>query len=97
MGGVRWGCKALGDELAKSSPQFAPALARGLATLGKRQELVNLAKSVSRAVVKSRQTSAVSMMPSGLTAHLREGEFVDLLAYLASLGKTAEKKSGRFR
>jgi hypothetical protein len=42
MGGVRWGCKALGDELAKSSPQFAPALARGLATLGKRQELVNI-------------------------------------------------------
>jgi hypothetical protein len=32
----------LAKRLAKSSPQFAPALARGLATLGKRQELANI-------------------------------------------------------
>lgn len=50
---------------------------------------------VPRADVKSRETIAVSMMPGGLTAHLREDEFVDLLAYLASLGKTAEQKPGQ--
>lgn len=37
--------------------------------------------------IDERSTSAVSMMPSGLTASLREDEFVDLIAYLRSLGR----------
>lgn len=42
---------------------------------------------VPKATIKSRETSPVSMMPSGLTASLRADEFIDLIAYLASLGK----------
>ena len=38
--------------------------------------------------IAKRETSPVSMMPSGLTASLREDEFIDLISYLSSLGKT---------
>jgi hypothetical protein len=41
--------------------------------------------------IASRQISPVSMMPGGLVAGLREDELVDLLAYLSSLGRTANK------
>jgi putative heme-binding domain-containing protein len=41
--------------------------------------------------IASRQISSVSMMPGGLVAGLREDELVDLLAYLSSLGRTANK------
>jgi putative heme-binding domain-containing protein len=42
---------------------------------------------VPKATIQSRETSSVSMMPSGLTASLRADEFIDLIAYLTSLGK----------
>ena len=42
---------------------------------------------VPKLKIDSRHTSPVSMMPSGLSGSLREDEFVDLIAYLASLGK----------
>lgn len=42
---------------------------------------------VPKGNVKSRKNSPTSMMPSGLTANLSDAEFVDLVAYLASLGK----------
>jgi len=42
---------------------------------------------VPRSTIESLHTSPVSMMPSGLTAVLREDEFLDLIAYLVSLGK----------
>ena len=42
---------------------------------------------VPASTIKSRHTSPISMMPSGLTASLREDEWIDLIAYLASLGK----------
>ena len=41
--------------------------------------------------IASRQISPVSMMPGGLVAGLREDELLDLLAYLSSLGRTANK------
>lgn len=41
---------------------------------------------VKKSEIKSRETSKVSMMPSGLTDSLTEGELVDLLSYLVSLG-----------
>ena len=34
------------------------------------------------------ETSPLSMMPSDLTASLTNAEFLDLIAYLESLGKT---------
>ena len=42
---------------------------------------------VPKSAIQTRQTSPVSLMPSGLTSSLREDEFVDLVAYLTSLGK----------
>ena len=43
---------------------------------------------VPKQSIAKRETSPVSMMPSGLTASLREDEFIDLMFYLSSLGKT---------
>ena len=48
---------------------------------------------VPKSSVASRETSPVSMMPSGLTASLREDEFVDLISYLSLLGRQEEKKA----
>ena len=42
---------------------------------------------VPKADIAKRETSPVSMMPPGLTASLREDEFVNLITYLTSLGK----------
>jgi len=42
---------------------------------------------VLKNTIESRETSDVSMMPSGLTASLTDAEFLDLLAYLGRLGK----------
>ena len=42
---------------------------------------------VSKSRIESRETSSTSMMPSGLTAQLSDEEFLDLIAYLSSLGK----------
>ena len=42
---------------------------------------------VLKSSIDSRDTSGISMMPSGLTANLSDTEFRDLVAYLASLGK----------
>ncbi|MDB4455769.1 hypothetical protein N9133_00815 [Akkermansiaceae bacterium] len=44
--------------------------------------------------VKSKFISPVSMMPPGLTASLREDEFVDLIRFLSELGKEGEFKVG---
>lgn len=49
---------------------------------------VGTTSRVSKALIARRETSPVSMMPSGLTASLREDEFIDLMAYLSSLGRT---------
>ena len=43
---------------------------------------------VPKESIAKRETSPVSMMPSGLTASLREDEFIDLISYLSSLGKS---------
>ena len=42
---------------------------------------------VAKSGIESRETSPVSMMPSGLTNALSVNQFADLVAYLASLGK----------
>ena len=50
----------------------------------------NSAGTISRVPKESiakRETSPVSMMPSGLVSSLREDEFIDLMSYLSSLGK----------
>ena len=49
---------------------------------------VGTTSRVPKLSIAKRETSPVSMMPSGLTSSLREDEFIDLVSYLSSLGKT---------
>ncbi|MEM7516552.1 MAG: hypothetical protein AAF368_06490, partial [Planctomycetota bacterium] len=46
-----------------------------------------------KADVASNEISPVSLMPPGLTASLREDEFVDLIAFLSELGKDGDFKT----
>lgn len=48
---------------------------------------------VAKSAVASRQMSPVSMMPAGLTASLREDEFVDLVRFLSELGREGAYKT----
>lgn len=48
---------------------------------------------VAKSAVASRQMSPVSMMPPGLTASLREDEFVDLVRFLSELGREGAFKT----
>lgn len=52
----------------------------------------NQLQKVPKAKIASRQMSPVSMMPPGLTASLREDEFVDLVRFLSELGKEGDYK-----
>tara|TARA_R110002096_G_scaffold316010_17_gene510442 strand:- start:7053 stop:11594 length:4542 start_codon:yes stop_codon:yes gene_type:complete len=56
-----------------------------------RDNLGNL-KKVAKNEVASKTISPVSMMPAGLTANLREDEFVDLVRFLSELGKEGDFK-----
>jgi putative heme-binding domain-containing protein len=47
---------------------------------------------IAKADVKSKIISPVSMMPPGLTASLREDEFIDLVRFLSELGKEGDFK-----
>lgn len=42
---------------------------------------------ILKSKIESRETSGTSMMPSGLTANLPDKEFLNLIAYLSSLGR----------
>jgi putative heme-binding domain-containing protein len=53
----------------------------------------NQTVKVAKSVVASRQMSPVSMMPAGLTASLREDEFVDLVRFLSELGREGAFKT----
>ncbi|NND07246.1 MAG: c-type cytochrome [Saprospiraceae bacterium] len=44
--------------------------------------------SIQKSEIRSRETSKVSMMPTGLTDALNETELIDLLKYLTELGKS---------
>ncbi len=48
---------------------------------------------VAKSAVASRQMSPVSMMPAGMTASLREDEFVDLVRFLSELGREGAFKT----
>lgn len=48
---------------------------------------------VPKSAIASRQMSPVSMMPPGLTASLREDEFVDLVRFLSELGREGAFKT----
>ncbi len=48
---------------------------------------------VAKLAIASRQMSPVSMMPPGMTASLREDEFVDLVRFLSELGREGAYKT----
>ncbi len=52
----------------------------------------NQLHSVPKGDIASQQLSPVSMMPAGLTASLREDEFVDLVRFLSELGREGDFK-----
>lgn len=52
----------------------------------------NQLQKVPKAQIASRQMSPASMMPPGLTASLREDEFVDLVRFLSELGREGDYK-----
>ncbi len=52
----------------------------------------NQLQKVAKADVATSQMSPVSMMPPGLTASLREDEFIDLVRFLSELGREGDYK-----
>lgn len=52
----------------------------------------NQMQKVPKAQIASRQMSPASMMPPGLTASLREDEFIDLVRFLSELGREGNYK-----
>lgn len=66
------------------------------------QELVlrdpaNQMQKIAKALIAKREMSPASMMPAGLTASLREDEFVDLVRFLSELGREGAYKIGTKR
>jgi len=56
------------------------------------RDAANQVQSVPKADIASQQMSPVSMMPAGLTASLREDEFIDLVRFLSELGREGDYK-----
>jgi len=56
------------------------------------RDAANQLHKLAKANIAQRTTSPVSMMPPGLTASLREDEFVDLVRFLSELGKEGDYK-----
>ena len=52
----------------------------------------NKLQTIPKARIASRQMSPVSMMPPGMTASLREDEFIDLVRFLSELGREGDYK-----
>ncbi len=52
----------------------------------------NQLQKIPKAQIANRQMSPASMMPAGLTASLREDEFVDLVRFLSELGREGAYK-----
>ena len=52
----------------------------------------NQLHKLAKSNIANRETSPISMMPPGMTASLREDEFVDLVRFLSELGKEGDHK-----
>lgn len=52
----------------------------------------NQLHKLAKSNIAKRETSPISMMPPGMTATLREDEFVDLVRFLSELGKEGDYK-----
>ncbi|MEI6535477.1 MAG: PVC-type heme-binding CxxCH protein, partial [Verrucomicrobiaceae bacterium] len=56
------------------------------------RDAANQFHKLAKSNIAKRETSPISMMPPGLTASLREDEFVDLVRFLSELGKEGDYK-----
>ncbi|MCB1230629.1 MAG: c-type cytochrome, partial [Verrucomicrobiae bacterium] len=77
----------------KKGEAFAGAIAREDATELVVRDAAGIEHRIPKAEIASNQISPVSLMPPGLTAQLREDEFVDLVRFLSELGKDGEFKT----
>lgn len=82
----------------KNGDSFAGAIAREDDNELVIRDAVGNENRIAKSEVASNQISPVSLMPPGLTASLREDEFVDLVRFLSELGKDGDFKtpSNRF-
>ncbi len=82
----------------KNGDSFAGAIAREDANEIVVRDAVGVENRIPKSEVASNYISPVSLMPPGLTAQLREDEFVDLVRFLSELGKDGDFKtpSNRF-
>ena len=61
------------------------------------RDLTGKHNRIAKADVASKTISPVSLMPVGLTAQLREDEFVDLVRFMSELGKEGKYKTTTYR
>lgn len=82
----------------KNGDSFAGAIAREDATELVIRDAVGQENRLAKSEIASNTISPVSLMPPGLTASLREDEFVNLVRFLSDLGKEGALKtpSNRF-
>jgi putative heme-binding domain-containing protein len=77
----------------KNGNSFAGAIAREDANELVIRDAVGAEQRLPKADIASNQISPVSLMPPGLTAALREDEFIDLVSFLSHLGKDGDFKT----
>lgn len=77
----------------KNGDSFAGAIAREDDTELVIRDAVGNENRIAKSEIESNQISPVSLMPPGLTASLREDEFVDLVRFLSELGKDGDFKT----
>ncbi len=77
----------------KNGDSYAGAIAREDANEIVIRDATGNENRIPKADIASNNVSPVSLMPPGLTAQLREDEFVDLVAFLSELGKDGEFKT----
>ena len=76
----------------KSGQVFSGGLVKDSPTEVVLRDPANQLQTVPKTDIASQQMSPVSMMPAGLTASLREDEFVDLVRFLSELGREGDFK-----
>ena len=77
----------------KNGDAFAGAIAREDANELVIRDAAGTENRIPKSDIASNNVSPVSLMPPGLTAQLREDEFVDLVAFLSNLGKDGKFKT----
>lgn len=77
----------------KSGQVYAGAIAQDSGDELQIRDAGNNLHKVAKSEIAQNTISPVSMMPPGLTANLREDEFIDLVRFLAELGKEGNYKT----